>query len=404
MASYKLADAYREIIHSPRSSGRVLYIPKPNGTNLNKQDLEFLSNKELMMHKNQNMNSPTNIKRIWMSYKHVVIEYYASPLLRGNKNGPLVYTKVLKNINILDIASKLLEYLSLEVSQRTFSKMEDIKLPGRALQALTYPYTLNNIEEIYIDWASLITDDAEIIMSQNGYTIPMILSSYLNGANIKNYWETDIPARLFVGPDKFEISKSYKRLKKIAMISNLDGIISTMEKDGVLMQSIETFNLNKPVTNSSSWMDNEIAIKYIKESKSDVWVSNLSNFTSSNLYDIKGDTKTFEIKSGQYLFDDQILRVKIEAYASKLKDSMFKSQSSMAKKEAEESARLEESPEGSIEQAFDMLIEKYGEAKAIQIIKLAIKHFVETTGQKNGVIFANMIPTKQAYYIKLLSK
>lgn len=413
MASYRLADAYREIVHSPRLEGTVMYIPKQSGdTNgLTQDDIHLLNNQELMKLKSKYMNSPTNIRRVWLTHKRVMVEYYAAPIVNGTSVGELSKIRELKSINIdgkkysvYDIAETIYKYRTAEVSQRTLAKLEDIKLPGRVLQALTHPYTLNNLEEVYIDWASLLTEDAETILAQNNFNLMYILETILGGGNINtNPVNTDIPLRLLVGPDKTQLSSSYKRLKKVVFISNLDEVITTMDNHKVLNESLETFNINQPVMESKSWLDSDITKKYVEFSNSAIWISNTPNPIKSNIYEIKdGKLKTFEIKSAQYAFDDEHLRLKIESYTSKLKDTILKENSYTAKREAEAAQESVQATEGSIEYILDEIIANNTPGKASNIIKIALLEFKRQTGQNEAIVFASMDPVKANKYKKII--
>lgn len=401
MGRYKLADAYREHIHKPRVGNIVLYIPKAGGDGLTQHDMNMLNNAEIMKHKDNFMNSPTNIRRVWMTYKRVIVEYYAAPIEKGRPATTGLFKEHEISEDVLGLIKKMLTYAAADISQRSMSKLEPVKLEGRTLQALTHPYTLNNLEEIFIDWTAFATEDAGIILKQCGIEQMHMLYNYMNGIRLGSSKDNPnlgiLPLRLFAGPEKIQISTSYKRLKTVAMISNLEGVLNKLKETGEFNNTVETFRLDNVLPNSTSWLNNETVVNWINASGSDVWLGKQSGAITTNFYDVKDPKrKTFEIKSNQYAFDDMHLKVKIESYSAKLKDNELQKITSKTKpgEDSEEGNITEPIEEGTVEAEFQRIIDSYEKPVAKSILAVALRVFKEINGGSNKIVFGSIKSVK----------
>lgn len=314
----QLGQLYREKVHRPRTkdNSKAYYVPKSTYAKLSADEQTLLKDKEYMSQCSYKLNSPTNIRRVWIAASGVVVEYYASPKIGRDKSGKALDGDLcgFRRIDI-DLKQKALEYVnfnSLTPSQRAFSKdlPAEIRFKGRAFTALTHPYTLNNIEEIYVDWSCLIGEDNEPLLAKAGLSQMQILQTYVSGNRLgQSQAYCELLPFMFTGGQPN--TKNYRRLKNIVMISGLDKVINQIPL------TVNKFKISNAEIKSTPWYKSEAAMQLIANTDSDIWKYEIQNTTNKNT-----DIQNFIIKDSQYVFDD-ILKIKLTSYVEAAKNLMI---------------------------------------------------------------------------------
>ena len=397
MKTVKIAEIYREKIHTPRhkQTGTVFYVPKTSSDSNIQQDRAFLTKTELMANKDKFMNSPTNIRRVWFTVDKVAVEYFSGPLANGQQG------KLLKVSDISGVrqkAEEMLKYRSMTPSQRTFSKntIDAVKFDGRLSQAITYPWTCNNIEEIYFDYSILLSEESEIIINSLGINYNQLLLSLMQGQPMQVKADNNLCAKLFVGLNSNEIGRSYKRLRTIAFISGL----STIVKWDKFEDTVTKFTVDKLELKPKSWIQTQAVKSLIQQTNSLVWVSDLSSKALDNK-----SVDNFTIKSSQYEFDDRYLRTKIKTYVDKLTDSLINQTSYTAQKEKKEAdASAEVVEQGSVEELLQSIEKQYGKDFVTSVLRTTATELKDRDQSSIvSVVLSVMSTSKKEYYKKMLS-
>ena len=104
---------------------------------------------------NSTYSSPTNVRRIFLGEKYVIIHTYKPIIKNGKSTGSLSY---LKNVDtsISNAISDLIYYYKGEADIAYADLPSD--LVGQPLKYIYRPWVLSNIEEIYIDKGLLLSD------------------------------------------------------------------------------------------------------------------------------------------------------------------------------------------------------------------------------------------------------
>ena len=302
-----------KIMHRPTTtSGYVLYTKQKSYNG----ELEggAISSKaatdpEYVRKSENNYNSPTNIRRLFITGKGVAVQYYTGPQLAG-KRGPLWNHKTVE-VDLFDVANKIMNYSS-EHSKYLMQKTIDAKAvapdqystSGNGIGVVSNPYVCSNIEEVYFDWTLLMSADAapyfQGMLNTNTY------AAFLNKATSFSESKNENIIRFFEafnsGGTK-DIRKRFPRLRIVAMISNLDDIINhpSMKKSGL--------NMIDEVQSTESWY--KANKELIQASNSIVWIGDLSQ-------GLNNPNTEFVVKSQQYKFDYEILDAFVKSYISKI--------------------------------------------------------------------------------------
>lgn len=372
--SININKIYRDLLHRPRDKrGNVYYVPLQNADNISKEDRQLTADKEYMMRQKLYCNSPTNLRRVWLSLNHVAVEYYVTPL--NNNETTKVYVRhISKADNLRDIVRKFLDFKSINENQMMMSKAigeklpDKIKIEGRGFQALTHPWTCNNLEEIYFDYGLLVSMDAEVLMAQHGTNAVEQLGKFYTGQEQHNISENDVPLRLFSGGygEKDGALNQYKRLHTVAMISKLDKILALAD----FSKSVSRFDKDNPVQMPTSWYKQQGVMSAIVQSNSEVWVWNKKSPVNNM------SIEDFNIKSSYYVFDDEHLDPYIRSYIKKLKELKLQSFANQAK----DSVQEETGEKSELEQYLMDIEEKRGEDFLRQVLKIA------SSGSRDNVI------------------
>lgn len=356
---YNMTDIYKKRLHTPiDNNGNIYYITREGAQGLNAEEMRILKNNNWLKDKSTNCNSPTNIRRIWFTAKNIAVEYYASPK-RDNVPQVLVDVKTLGGVDFRNHAKSLAMLLSLPDYQRKQAvkagTMKDISIVGSPFRAKGQ-YVFNNLEEIYFDWTALMSKDCanlyEPFLGQDFRRI--VLETYINNRRLGQVPHcSDIVLTLFLGNNEGRVAGTYKRLRKIVMISHLQDILDHCMANGGFSQHVDTFSLHNVVEQSTSWMDRDDIKSLINATQSDVWAYEISG-TSNKYTKLEDD---FILKPSIYEFDHEVLigtgqnKGKIVKYIEAVKKSkedngldarIAQEEAEKQAKEAERQARMAE--------------------------------------------------------------
>lgn len=394
--SLTLNNIFKSRIHGPSLKGKPFYVQKADykdSENTSDGDLaSLLKNPEYMKHANSNLNSPTNIRRIFITHKKVVIEHYAAPMINGKRDN-LVIERTVQDFD--SWVKKWINSNLISPSQAAFSKssIDKVKITGNISQPIEF-YKCSNIEEIYFDWSALVSDDLGGFINSkynNGQVDnihPYIIQNYMNkqkNLGTKNQNE----AMMLLLINKQKLTYSYKRLRMVGFISNLDDID--------IKGTIETINSNKVSDTSRLWVENEVVMNYIKSGIADVWLTKIDGAVKT--YD---RLENFEIKKAQFKFDDEYLEKKLKSYVNKVND--IKIDNGYTAQKAKEAQKINEldnmvAEEGSLDELI-LHIRKNHDAKFVQKVLRVAARSIDS--QSLGAALASMNPEVKNYTKSLI--
>lgn len=199
-------------IHRPRIDDYPVYCRVDN-------DIQEISKRSDKWQKNvENIyNSPTNIRRVYFTYKSVYVEHFQPVVGCGNtlKAG-------IKGSNIKEIVIK-----------NAYNK--DHKFSGSYLTAITTPWVCSNIEEIYFDWSIFTSND--ILNLGFGNLLRDSLASFTGEVKGISLQVIQLLfARYCMNSNTIEINaikERFPRLKVVGYIRDLDNIYNnTSNKSG----------------------------------------------------------------------------------------------------------------------------------------------------------------------------
>jgi len=314
-------------------------------------DVEISKNAKLMEIGQRNYSSPTNIRRVFITSNKVSVQTY-KPIIKSGKpdvNGCWNVSSLEKE-NIKDI----------------FVNNEKERFTGNILKVFSKPWVISNIEEIYIDWTLLLSDDIQNRFPEAAQLLQSIINNS-GGRLIKS----DLPQRIFEdanGGNIKSIRERYPRLKCISMISNLEQVINSQYDKGKSNGSTEDF--------TALWIENEINKRLIEQSNSVIILNTLFD-------DIGRVNRNFAIRDGVYKFDAEILK----PYFVNIRNRMLEEAREKRDSQIENKGTgkvFNTNVTGKVEQEINNIINESGSNKAQMIFKLALSTL--TKSQAEGII------------------
>lgn len=321
-------------------------------------------------------SSPTNIKRLFITGKRVVIETF-KPIISNNKpDGRGCWREIaLKEDNLYDIATQAVKSIQGLSTDR-------ITLKGTGLGVLSSPWVLSNIEEVYFDWTILASDiNRNKIQDCNA-----LLGAYVTGK--RGLIKSQVPLDILVESNSCNIKNMrsrFPRLKCVAMISELDSILSVRSYKG--NQNIDSLEASAKI-----WLELDTNIKLVKMSNSLMVICKTNK-------DIPYYNTNFSLRDGLYKYDKDVLRPFFDSYTQRVKNK-YREDNKKTEKQVEvqstEDIRTEKS---ELEQLLDSMESNSSKAdiKSVLLISLA--------GCKNSEveeIFSEMTPEGEKKYREML--
>lgn len=313
-------------MHKPKTkSGYTLYT-KAAGYKGTMEASEMLTKAEAdptyQKQSQKNYNSPTNIKRVFITYKHITVEYHTGPIIGGTSGNRWVQSvarDATTGLTMEEVVRSIATY-----NNDTHKYMMEKAINSGAVAPTQYsiiggfnigshPYSCSNIEEIYFDWSVLLSSDVAPYFSEllHGATPSQIAEKFSN-FNGNFVADSKMPVRLFeaqsAGGSK-DLRKKYPRLREITFISNLEDLTSSGNTIG-FMKTAENESLGEPY---KTWYEvNEAAIKN----------SNTCTLRGNMTMLVKNPNTEFVVKSNMYMFDFDKLEAYTKSYADKVATSL----------------------------------------------------------------------------------
>lgn len=341
MAKNKIKKNLNQIIksamHRPLSStGYVLY-PKVEGcTNSDEGETQAEKDPHYIAQSKSNYNSPTNIRKLFITGDSVTIQYYTPMITKSNNGTHQKSVSYKPEDNLFKIAASMLNY-SQSYSQYLMEKTINAKavepdnyvVTGNGLGVISNPWVCSNIEEIYFDWTILLSQDVQPYF--NGLCSYKDLYNFLSKTAKPDEIKTEQIIKYFSAFNSGgikDLRKRYPRLRTIAMISNLKDV---MEHPQMKMVDLKFANIEE---SKMTWY--EVNKKLVAASNSVVYLGDLTN-------NIPRLNTEFTVKSSIYKFDSDKLNGKVERFKTLIAD--YKRQKeyggSTDSKEDEEELNLE---------------------------------------------------------------
>ena len=285
-------------------------------------------------------NSPNNIRRLFITSKRIVVQYYR-PYIKNGKASELGCWREAVYEDGIDIFEKGIEMRGYGAALDAYNnatwdmskaEKEKVKKPvrieirGKALSVIFKPWVCSNLEEIYFDPCILFSSDYEV-----GQLI-QLRELYMSGKPTKltqnesiAILERDIGSRIDT------LTSRYPRLKVISMVANLDALMKHPQ-------------MNKGQTGISGFKENWALLnKGLIES--------LSPFYGFSMVKGQGGLNTkFLLREEIYRYDKDILSRFVASYKDKAAKLVAESARRDAPKVEVKSVPTTKSP---LEEIFD---------------------------------------------------
>lgn len=278
------------------------------------KDAEFIEKSK------SNFNSPTNIRRVFVTHNKVYVHYYCPYIVNNSPCGKytseveLIPVPGNKSTTLYEIASSMAEFSEINQAFKTqggraastvFAEQgrKIYKTSGTMINILSSYYACNNIEELYFDWTLLMSNDLEAYLPVTHRITAnrAVLNNWTHSDSYKQNYDNfmlELMCQILDLRTKEDILKKFPRLKAIGIISNLADIMknpAVINGNGLLQNRTDT----------KAWL--EVNSELIQRSNSIVQISFLQQQLSKPNY-------TFKIKDQQYKFDHDYLKDYVDKY------------------------------------------------------------------------------------------
>ncbi len=351
-------------IHKPKTkSGFTLY-PKVDGYKGTMEGGEATTKAEAdpgyRAQVSKNYNSPTNIKRIFITTKHITVEYHIGPIIGGTSGNRWVQSETRDNesgLTLYEIAEKIAtyeddthKYMMEKAINKGAVAPTQYSITG-AFNIGSHPYACSNVEEIYFDWSVLLSSDVAPYFNEllHGATPAQIAMKFANfNANFVS--ENNMPINLFIAQSAAgskDLRKKYPRLREITFISNLEELTSS----GATVGFMKTPEGEQSGTAYKTWF--ELNEDIIKNSSTCTLRGNMTS-------QVANPNDNFILKSFMYKFDFDKLEDHVKSYSDKIKNVIRQQRYGNVTKEVAE-ADAEDFEMLDIEKRLLEIEQKYGE-------------------------------------------
>lgn len=387
--AYRTINYYiNKALHRPRlkdgENEFIMYVNTDNasGTMENMESLKKAQQSAIYQKRSMdNYNSPTNVRKVWITGKRVAVQYYTT-VKTAKKDGKHYYVKELE-VNLFDILKDQMQYNE-KMNRYNMSKTAGEKadkpdsgsIKGNPFSVFLNPYTLNNVEEIYVDYAvCLASDEAKpyfyVLMSM----LPELMTSRTQYNCIKNHELGQAFCKLTgIGSDV--LKKRFPRLRVIAMVSRLDEILMHQGNKNVDLE----FKMSDIENKKVNWIDlNE---HLIQTSNSFVMRTDIPH---------SGLNTEFNVKDQQYKLDALFLKGLVAEYSQKVKDYSRQKRYGTTEKESEDIIESQMSEE-------EKLICSLDEKKQANVLLLVLDG---KTLQEKSRFFSNISKANRERLMKM---
>lgn len=332
--AYKTLNYYiNKALHRPRlkdgDNEFIMYVNTDNASG-NMENMESLKKaQQSPIYKKRsidNYNSPTNIRKVWITGKRVAVQYYTT-VKTAKKDGKHYYVKEME-VNLFDILKgqmqyneKMNRYSMSKAAGEKAEKPESCNIKGNPFSVFLNPYTLNNVEEIYVDYSvCLVSDETKPYFSGLMSMLPELVATRTQYNCVKNHELGQAFCNL-TGISSDMLRKRFPRLRLIAMVSRLDEILTHQGNKNVDLD----FKMSDIESKKVNWLDlNEHLIQ----------TSN-SFVMRTDIYHAGLNTE-FNVKDQQYKLDALFLKGLVAEYSQKVKDFSRQKRYGSTEKESED--------------------------------------------------------------------
>ena len=330
--------------------------------------------------------SPTNIRRVFISGTKVVVQTYKPVIIRAKPDpkGCWREFKLTGGNNLIECVRDMCSYNHrLEMyyvakrEGREIDKPDQINIRGTGLRALSSPWVLSNIEEVYFDWTLLASENNR----NAAIGCDEILEAYISGK--RGAIKSNIPVEMFtlanMGNVK-DIRNRYPRLKVVGLISELGKILDVKyDKGKPGLDSVEDSN--------KMWYRLDTNVELIKQSNSLIIINELRG-------DIPRYNTNFAVRDGIYKYDRDILSNYFSAYEKKVKEYLRKKPD-----DEEVTVDCERTVKSELEELLDDVVVTRSMADAKSILLLTLTGY--TLKEIDGV-FSEMSTEGEKKYRELI--
>lgn len=387
--AYRTINYYiNKALHRPRlkdgENEFIMYVNTDNasGTMENMESLKKAQQSAIYQKRSiDNYNSPTNVRKVWITGKRVAVQYYTT-VKTAKKDGKHYYVKEME-INLFDILKdqmqyneKLNRYSMSKAAGEKADKPDSGSIKGNPFSVFLNPYTLNNVEEIYVDYAvCLASDEAKPYFPGLMSVVQQLITSQTQYNCIKNHELGQAFCNL-TGISTDVLKKRFPRLRVIAMISRLDEILMHQGNKNVDLE----FKMSDIESKKVNWIDlNE---HLIQTSNSFVMRTDIPH---------SGLNTEFNIKDQQYKLDALFLKGLVAEYSQKVKDFSRQKRYGTTEKESEDIIESQMSEE-------EKLICSLDEKKQANVLLLVLDG---KTLQEKSRLFSNISKANRERLMKM---
>lgn len=387
--AYRTINYYiNKALHRPRlkdgENEFIMYVNTDNasGTMENMESLKKAQQSAIYQKRSiDNYNSPTNVRKVWITGKRVAVQYYTT-VKTAKKDGKHYYVKEME-INLFDILKdqmqyneKLNSYSMSKTAGEKVDKPDSGSIKGNPFSVFLNPYTLNNVEEIYVDYAvCLASDEAKPYFYGLMSMLPQLMTSRTQYNCVKNHELGQAFCNLTgIGSDV--LKKRFPRLRVIAMVSRLDEILMHQGNKNVDIE----FKMSDIESKKVNWIDlNE---HLIQTSNSFVMRTDIPH---------SGLNTEFNVKDQQYKLDALFLKGLVAEYSQKVKDYSRQKRYGTTEKESEDIIESQMSEE-------EKLICSLDEKKQANVLLLVLDG---KTLQEKSRFFSNISKANRERLMKM---
>ena len=234
MSVINISELVGKLIHSPILYTDTDEIPMYVKVKEKPHDVKYMENMS------KTYNSPNNIRRIFLTYSGVTINWYV-PYVE-NKRQLRAYTKNFHfNTSIDSTASDILKAgLNGEVDEQS-------KLVGSPISLLNNLYECSNVEELYFDWTYALADGCIDSIKEIANENALNKYEFINSIGYAQKF-SEINTDHFRNIVDETLGENWKerfpRLHQVGIISNLDSILknNTMYGEDSMLRSIGKIN------------------------------------------------------------------------------------------------------------------------------------------------------------------
>jgi len=320
----------REGLHYPKTrNGTTLYTHMASFDN-NALDGDYYDKKAesdpiYIEQSKQTYNSPTNIRSIFITGTKIYVRYYTGPVIKNKSNETYVARSIEKynnNKNLFEIAKDIMyneQKIAAFKAEKEVNPKAELKLysanntggTNNLLKALSCGWVASNIEEFYFDWTALLPNEVFSVIFPSICRTSELISMFVNNQNGNKLIESKKLKELIIrfnngGVKNFNLR--FPRLRQVAMISNLDNLLTDATK--IMLGAPSSYGDNY-TENKQTWFSRNQEV--------------IRHYGGIVLYcTFEGLLEDYKTKENVYLFDNERLKGYFERNKAKLKDSRRK--------------------------------------------------------------------------------